>query len=287
MMRHSIGQGILASGLVGFLCSVAMGAPPAAQNPWAKVPAFPTGCYSGRDDFAARTAAAQETLSREIARQEQINKQLQDSVKMDEGTDPYEYAARMQNAMMNNPQEAMKMAQATQAAGATAEELRPKDVANQQKLDGEMTDLLTRYRAALGKAVAPVDAKFKDLDRRAQKDLVVTEAGDFYAKWAVQEYNALVRQWNAEYEKTCSAWWQASGPFHAWLKRYRDHLVQDHIPWLEQSDNAAYGFMAALGAGTTAGAYKSTATMNTVADYMKRAGEVFNNRPTEPVKRDY
>jgi hypothetical protein len=273
---------LFATALAVSFSPAVMGAPPAAQSPWSKVPAFPTGCYSGRDDFETKIVAAQEAMSKEIARQEQINNQLKERYESTKANDPWAEAARVQNLMAENPQKAMEMAQKGATARDTMTDLGPRDTANQKKLDAELADLSTRYRAAVEKATAPVDARLKESDKRAENWETCGEMA-CRSRRGVSEHNALVKQWNGEYEQVCSTWWQASGPFQSWLKRYRDHLVQDHIPWLEQAGEAGAGNLA-LYADTSAAGYKSTATMDAVVDYMRRAGEVFNNREREPFK---
>lgn len=265
MTPHLLGRRLFLAGLAVFLCPVAMGAPPAAQNPWAKVPAFPTGCYSSRDDFATKIAAAQEALPPEIYRQEQINKELQDRVK---NMDP----AQVSSAMMKNPQEMMKIMQENQALGTANQETGQKDEEKRNRLDLELKDLVARYHSALDKARGPIDAKRKTLPLPSGE-----YAGE---RWAIAENIALTKKANTEYEKLCGEWWSASGPFLGWLKRYRDYLVQDHIPRQEKSDDIAMGTVRLMGASTAS--YRSTAAMKGVLDYMKRASEVFGAREAQP-----
>jgi len=266
--------------LAMFLVGLAEAAVPLAQSPWARVPVFPSGCYSTQDDFAAKITAAQATVTRDIAQLEQSNNELKERAKNADVGDPAARAARVQSLLMKDPQAAMKMMQQSQAAGTTAQTAAPEDTAKQQMLDRELKDLLTQYRVALDKAVAPVEARilnrFAPGGRKWQGFLGSGASDADRADWAL-----LNKQWNTEREKACAPWWQASGPFHAWFKRYRDHLIQDHIPWVEQNEQAGAGFMALM-ADSSSGSYKSTAALNAVSDYMKRASEVFNNRPLEP-----
>jgi hypothetical protein len=257
-------------------------APPVAQNPWARVPALPTGCYSSQDDFAAKIAAARDAVTDAIAQRDQANDALKERAKAADSGDDATRAARIQALLAKDPQAAMKMMQQIQTAGSTAQTASPTDTANQQKLERELNDLQTQYNAALAKAVAPVDAKF--IKRFApggdagkwQGFLSPGAPAADYADWA-----SLNKQWNGEREKACAPWWQASGPFHGWLKRYRDHLVQDHIPWVEQNEQGTSGFMLMM-ADSPSGSYKSTATLAGVNDYMKHAEAIFNTRPQEP-----
>lgn len=266
-----------AMGLAMFVVGLAEAAAPVAQSPWARVPALPTGCYSTQDDFPAKVTAAREAIAEEIAERKQANDELKERASnADEGDDAAR-AARIQAMLMKDPQAAVKMMQQSQAAGNTLQKAAPADTARQQVLDRELKDLLTQFHVALDKGVAPVEAKITSRFGPGWKGFVHTSvpAADL-ADWA-----SLNKQWNTEREKACAPWWQASGPFHAWLKRYREHLVQDHIPWVEQNEQAGAGFMALM-ADSPSGSFKSTATLETVNDYMKRAVDVFGSRPPEP-----
>lgn len=287
MTPRSFGRRLFATALAVLLSPAVLGAPPASPSPWTTVPVFPTGCYSSRDDFATKIAAAQDAMSREIARQEQINEQLK--ARLGEGLGKghdremaFAKAAQMSQMMMKDPQAAAKMMQQTQSAGTATQATMLRDPENRQKLDMELKNLLTQYNAALGKAVAPVNAKINEFMERKGVRVGWSDLLRMTGSATDAETLSLLKQWNTEREKACAEWWQASGPFHAWFKRYRDYLIQDHIPWQEQNDQAALGFVA-LATDSTSVPYKSTATMKAVADYMKRAAEVFGNRPDGPM----
>ena len=193
-MRQTEKVRVLFLGLAVVLAALALAAPPAAVDPWTIVPPFPTGWYSAKDDFAEKLAAAKEANSKALDRQTKINDELSHRVK---ALGPTEIQARMQSFMMENPEEAMKMMQQNQAVGDKFTDAQLKSEANRQALEGELKDLQARYKTALESARAPVDLKFKELDVRAQKDLVTVGESWVYAPWAVKEYDALVAQWNA------------------------------------------------------------------------------------------
>ena len=94
-----------------FLVGLAEAAVPLAQSPWARVPAFPSGCYSAQDDFAAKITAAQATVTRDIAQLDQSNNELKERAKNADVGDPAARAARVQSLLMKDPQAAMKMMQ--------------------------------------------------------------------------------------------------------------------------------------------------------------------------------
>lgn len=260
------------------VATAAVAGPPAGFDPWAKVPVFPSGCYSSKDDFVEKLAGAKEAVTKEFDRQEKINDDLLNRFK---ALGPAEIQTRLQSFMMENPEEGMKLMQQNQAVGDKYTEAQLKAEANRQKLVGELDDLKARWSASLAKARAPVDARFKELDARAQKDLVAIGESRTYAPWAVKEYDALVLQWNAETQKVCGEWWTASGPFQSWLKRYKENVVQNQIPTLEAEDNAGAGFMVHL-LDTPEASFKSTATVRAVREYIQRVSEVFGVRESNP-----
>ena len=271
-----IGRSVLLVGLAIGLCVVASGAPPAAPDPWTKVPPLPTACYSGQDKFAEQITAATDSLSTEIDRQTQINDGLSQALANLDGA---EKASRMQTFMMSNPQEAMKILQATQSAGNAYNETGGPREESRQKLEQDLTGLEASYGAALDSARAPFAVKFDDLDKRAKKALVVEGESWVYAPWAKSEYDALTSQANKAYERACRDWWPASGAFPAWLKRYRE-FVQAGIPLtenLEDAMKAQYTIM-----GIPSASFRSTVAMNAVLEYMKRASALFEQRRGQP-----
>lgn len=246
-------------------------------DPWARVPALPTGCYQN-DGFAERLQTADEAVTRDIDRQKEINKQLEDQVK---NADPMTLASRQQQWMMDHPQEAMALMQRNAAQGTQeASDGRLQDFANRDQLFKDLEAVDARYKAALDAEFAPIDVKFKDLDARAAKDPVRTEAGDFYKPWAVKEWNALNAQRNAAYEKVCATWWAPSGAYRGWLTRYREYAA-GLIPKMEEADNLGAGFMVIM-VGTPQASFKSPAALTEVNDYMDQVAKVFAKRWDKP-----
>jgi hypothetical protein len=257
-----------------FACLPLLAAPP---DPWARVPPLPTGCY-GADGFAQTLQAARESVARDRARQETVNRELSDRAKT---VDPMELARRQQQYMMEHPQEAMQMMQDSQRLGETATDAGLLDDANRKKLETELREIDGRYRAAMDRAIGPLDAKFKELDARAQTQLVPLGEMWDYPAWAIQEWNQLTLAENAAYEKVCAEWWAATGPYHGWLRRYRAHLVEDQIPYREESERVAAGFLVVL-VGTPTASFEPTATLVALEEYMGKTAEVLARRRPEP-----
>src|SRR6267378_485448 len=230
--------------------SVVVAVAPAAPDPWRKVPRPPTACYTSQDKYYEEIDAAVEAMNGEIGRQDEINKQIEEQLT---NLDPMEKQSRMQNYLMQKPQEAAKIMQAAQAQGAAAEADVNKDAANEQKLDAD-----------LGKVVGPLNANLKALG--------ISESGT--PQKTVDAGIVIVKKINAEYEKFCPAWWGASGPFNEWLKRYKEHLVQDHIPYTDNLETVKAVQFTMF--GIPADKFRPTVTMETVVKYMRQAQKVFN-----------
>jgi hypothetical protein len=253
-----------------FVSAVANGGPPAAPDAWSKVPSLPTGCYVSRDSFAKDTDAAIEAVSAERTRQEDINRSIEDALK---NLEPMEKQKRMQTFLMSNPQEAVKMMQANQAAGTEVQGTAMERNEKAMKLDEELNTLESQYDAELNKAIAPIDARIKALN--------INDGEGGNPPGLVDQWKALIAKRNAEYERVCGTWWTASSPVHGWLKRYKEHL-QENVAVQAKVEDAVltqYKMM-----GIPAGTYRSTEAMNAAETYMKRARGVFDRRWLEPQK---
>jgi hypothetical protein len=223
--------------------------PQAATGPWAKVPALPTACY--QDAFRDKLVAAQSAVQVDQARQEAVNAKIKAAYS---NIEPMEMATRMQQWMMENPQEAMAQMQAAQTVGQELPGLLEADGARKQALDAERDALFKRYETALAAAYAPADAQQGDAANRLKRDQL--------------------------YEAFCPQWWGAAGPIHAFVKKYRAWLVQEHIPYLEKFESQAaqtYAFM-----NTPAASFRSTATQASVIEYMQYIDGIFQRRIIAP-----
>src|SRR5688572_26317646 len=130
-------------------------AAPPPPDPWAKVPAFPSGCYLS-DGFAEKLAAADEAVSRDLERQKSINTQISEELK---SIDAMELASRQQKYMMANPQKAMELMQRNQQLGQDSAAIATADAENVIKLQKELEGIDARYRASLDATLTPLTAK--------------------------------------------------------------------------------------------------------------------------------
>ncbi len=254
---------LLAAALGALLCVPAALSQPAAIGPWVKMPVLPTAC--NQDAFHDKLYAASNAVQADLYKQEAINKQIADAY---QNIDPMEMANRMQQWMMANPQEAMKYMQAAQSAGAEFPQLLQTDTAKKQALDAERDALFKRYDTALAAADAPADARWKALMGVPENSRTIAE------------HTEIRLQRDQLYQAFCPQWWGAAGPIHAFVKKYRTWVTQEHIPYLDKNDALHAQTYAIM--NTPAASYKSTSTLVSVHDYMTYTGNVFGRRPTGP-----
>ena len=237
-----------------------------ATGAWARVPAFPTSCYSGADDFGSRLASGIEATEADRAshaeRKAALNARLM-------AIDPMEQARRMQAYMTQNPTEAAAAMQAVQATGADAS-------AAYQQAGGdffkgqEFAKLAPNYKEALAAAIAPADAA---IAAHVKAKATWDGGGNSYWFTAAPDqarYLALIAQKNADYERLCAAWLLGNGTIPAWMRNYRTYLTEELIPRLEAADRAAM-VQVRMVLGSEMGDYSSREALDGVLDYLQKA----------------
>jgi hypothetical protein len=265
MSRRALARPLLAGGACLLLLPALQAASPAPSDPWAKVPKLPTACYSGDDPSQKEIDTAIDALNQEITRQAEINQGIENRLSE---IDPEKKASMMQEYMMQNPQEAMKVLQAQQAEGQSMGGDQARDQEAQAKLDEELKEIQSKYKTALDTATRPLFNRLHSLPD-----------GEAATPESEAEARALIGKINTEYEKLCPTWWGASSPFPGWLKRYQDHLVKNHIPYLEALENnkaIQYKMF-----GVEAKDFRPTVSMETVVDYLKKTTAIYSKRQVQ------
>ena len=261
--------GFRAGAFASLLAPGVFAAQPASSDPWARVPAFPTACYSEKDGFFDAVGKAREALDADLLKQQKLNSTLDESLKQ---LDPATTQARMQNFLMKNPQESLKYMQENQALGVAVQDAVPKNAARQQQLDDEYATLKSKYDSELAAVLAPIEAKIKALN--------INDGEGGNPPGVVEQWKALVGKENEAYEKLCPEWWSATGRFPTWLAAYKT-FQQDEIPLWERSDaikKKNYEIM-----GIPAASFQSTLGMEAVRTYMGKASDVFGLRRLHPL----
>lgn len=258
----------------------------AATDPWARVPPLSTLCYGyigeNEEPFFGKLEAAKAAIQAEREKQDAINAKIEEDFR---AIDPMEMASRMQQWMMDNPDEAMKFMQGQQAM---AEQVTADVAALQERAqarEAEWNTLVKRYEDARIQAYGPVRTRldalrgFKTTDRKEL--LYPWFSGDTGTSHAALAKGELI---NADadkaYQSICPQWWGTNGQFHAYLKRQRDWFIKERIPELERGDAPRLQQYAIM--NTPAASYRSTADLQGVAEYLDLVRKVFNERDGKP-----
>jgi hypothetical protein len=269
--------------------------PAVATGPWAKVPPLTTLCYQytgeAADPFYAQLDSAKAAVSADLEKQNVINAKIREDF---QNIDPMEKAQRMQQWMMSNPQEAMAMAQAAQQAGAAAAQATTDlqtAVQQEEAKKAPWNALVKSYEDARIAAYAPLGPRHKALYSQlgyeystARKDLLRPwvqfgeDWGNEITPAAYSEGEALNAAYDRAYESICPQWWGANGKFQAYLKQEKDRLVNERIPELEKADAQKVQQYAIM--STPTAAYRSTAQLQAVGEYLDLLSKVYNERDT-------
>lgn len=244
------------------------------STPWNRVVALPTACYSTHDQFAARNQAALDALVADVDRQKAVNDEISSQQRSVSDADPMELARRMQENMMKDPQAAMKYMQAVGATEDPAAVLERNQAHLKRigELDAQEKQLIQRYQAARKAALVPVNAKLAALHKKYANNL--NGVGEVVVPPA--ELDMVKRDADQAYQAMCPQWWGATGAVQAYLKSYREFLVNERIPYAEKGDAAKLAQFSMTNTG--AKTYRSVATMEAARDYAQRAGRLYQLR---------
>lgn len=276
MRMHILRWQLVAAAFAGLLFAGAAHSQAAPAGPFAKVPALPTACYTDGDPFVARIEAAHAATQAEVYKQQEINAKIQEDY---QNIDPMDMAAKMQQWMMSNPQEAMKYMQTTQSMGQEAQTVAPELNAAEMAFGTEKEDLTKGYGAALTQAYAPVEARTAAMNKKLEAEAAGCGEGCL-PPWAQVEWDAIQKDRDAAYRATCARWWTASGPIHDYLKRNREWLLTKYVPSWQKHDEVKLTQYAIM--NTPAASWKSTVPLQEAVDYMGVARTLFALREDKP-----
>lgn len=278
---------VLTAIAAGLVCTPAIHAqtPARPAGLWARVPALPTACYSGQDQWSAQSTAAFDALQQAHNEQNDINAAISQNATDTFGQDPFAVAARMQQEMMNDPQNAQKkmeqMLQQNEQDRAEA----PERLAKEQQIENESKALIKQYKTALGTAMGPGNARLAALVKKYKPpegsgDLWLRYGDPGEPAWVEPERLAILKQWDQAYAATCPHWFGATGPFHAYLKRYKDFLVLERIPFEKKGDADKLEHYRQIGISTEG--WRTTTDYDAVEDYIAMAQTLFSQREETP-----
>jgi len=278
---------ILTAVVAGLLCAQVLAQtakppakPPAkpaaavAAGPWAKVPALPTACYAEQDQWRDQNYAALEAVREDHAKQKEANSAVAQRLQSVMQENPL----AMTQAMLNDPQNAQKIMQQLMQAGQEGQTEIPAQAQKDSQFQADAKVVIEQYRAALEKAYGPGDARWNALKKKGGYAPDATHPGEAgVADWIWAEWEIVLRDWKAGYEANCATWFATTGPLHAFMKRYKDYLVNERIPTekrlMDQPQLDQYQMMDISTTG-----WRTTSDYDAAEMYMRMASEVFSER---------
>lgn len=276
-------RALLTAAVAALVSAQASAAPHAgAPGPWAKVPALPTACYSSEDQWWEQNSAAIDAVQQDHYKQNDINAGLKQKANEAFSADPMAVAQRMQQAMMDDPENAQKiMEQMTQQSQQAQTEV-PAQQEKEKQLEAESKTVMQQYRSALSKAMAPAEARWTALKKKMGIAMDSPGPGEMgVPDWAWAEWHAILKDRDKAYVANCAQWWSASGPIHAYMNRYKDYLVVERIPYEKKLiDEGELQHYKALNVPTTG--WRTTTDYDAAEDYMKLASSLFGERAVQP-----
>lgn len=280
MTVHDFARQLLIAAATILICATPLHAQTAPGSLWAKVPPLPTACYSEDDAAYNRLTAMHDSVQVDHYRQSDINAAIDEQAR---NVDRMEVARRMQEAMLRDPQNAQKYLGAMHPSAAQeqtqeAQALLEEDNRIRQE---ESVALVTRYDAAFQKARGPGNARWAVLRKKLGLGSDAMGPGESgVPDWAWTEWHEILQEWDRAYQANCPAWFGAGGQIPAFLKRYKDFLMQKWIPQDEENDKkklATYKIY-----NTPATGYKSVATHAAIEHYLELAQKLYGARETVP-----
>jgi hypothetical protein len=245
-----------------------------APDPWKKVPALPNTYF--RDlDYSKKLGELRAEIDEEQRKQFEINNDIEAQYgKMD----MMEISRRMQAFMAKDPQKAMKMMQAqTAAASAIKSDIVSGDEAKTER-NAELEKLSDEYKADMEAVAKPFRAKREEIKKTGTVPVIEHGSASwaFKTKEAETAYNEQIDKENAEISARSAAWFGPSGKFTAWLASYRATVLAPNAKAIEANDEIKATQMAIM--ETPTAAYRSTAQMTAVREYLEVMRKVYELR---------
>ena len=271
---------LLTATVAGLICAHALAAtPPAApEGPWAKVPAFPTACYAEQDHWRDQSSAAIEAVHQDFDKQKAVNNAIAQRLQSAMQENPMAMAQALQQAMMSDPGNAQKIMEKLTQTGAEAQTEIPGQAQKDAKWQADADALVKQYYAALEKAFGPGDARWTALKKKGgyEPDAIFPgESG--VADWIWAEWDLVVKDWQAGYRANCAAWLAPTSPIYAFLRRYKDYLINERIPMEKRLiDQPLLDQYQMMDIPTTG--WRTTSDYQAVIDYIGMVGEMFDQR---------
>lgn len=260
--------------VVMMLGSATSAASQSAPNPWNKVPSAPTTYFADRD-FSRRLQDISVEIGDAKSKQEEINNDIEAKYGK---LDMQEIMQRMQAFMAKDPQKAMKMMQAQQAAATQIRsDVLSGDEAKTER-NSEFEKLSAAFKAEMEAAAKPFRAQREEIKKTGTVTVIEHGTSPWYFKTKAAEaaYNEQVDKENAEISARSVAWFGPGGKFTAWLASYRATVLDPNARAEEANDEIKSAQMAIM--ETPTAAYRSTALLKAVREYLEVMGKVYELR---------
>ena len=281
---------LITAAAAGLACAQALAAtPPAAParlapkpviaaGPWAKVPAFPTACYMSQDQWQAQSNTALLAVQADHANQKEANTAVDQKLNEAMSNNPMAMAQAMQQAMMSDPQAAQRIMQQITQQGERAQTEIPAQTQKEAQFQAEAKTLVKQYYAALETAFGPGDARWTALKKKGGYAPDANGPGESgVADWIWAEWAVIVQDWRNGYQANCATWFSPTGPFRAYLNRYKAYLVNERIPTekrlIDEPILEQYRMMSIPLAD-----WRTTSDYAAVEDYIAVARDLFGER---------
>lgn len=248
-------------------CLVTVSLPLAAQDPWSKVPAFPTACYDNSGQgFHGAVSDIRHELVVAGDKQREINSALREKLA---NLDVSEQQSRMMAFMMKDPA----------TAGAKMQEIALAGQKQQQALER-----LAQTHSALAEQLEAAEAQYAV--EKAALDAIQVE----YSKVAAAAHSPgdpvrakqIAARYDAEYQKMCAKWLVAeSSPLLKYLASKKSLLIKEQIPGEEERASHEM-FQLEVNGIPTAG-FKSAGVYTAVVAYLDDVTKVFGRRHSVPL----
>ena len=237
--------------------------PASGQDPWSRVPAFSKACYTKGDPFGDQVQRALEETQAAIEAQKETN--LAARAALDE-VDAMTKQTRMNAYMQKNPAVAAQKMQLIAGSGA------------------ELQAALSEKQ----KASAAIEEKWKAVQAQSRKD---EEAWIGLRDQALAAFDpgsrnraqgpGLLAQSNEAYKAYCQKWFvEPTSPFLGYLAEYKTYLVEKEVVADELAFQGQLVHFEMF--GVPLNGFKSTASLEATAQYLKKVDEIFRSRQEEP-----
>jgi len=198
-----------------------------------------------------------------------------------------EMAQAMQQAMLDDPANAQAVMEKMMQTGQQAQTEVPAQLEREKQLEAESKTVVKQYKTALDKAMQPAVARWVALQKNMGWEVSQEFAFGPDPSWpqsAWQEWARIQKDRDAGYVATCAQWWSANGAFAAYMKRYKDYLVRERIPYEKKlgDEGKLYNYKMT---NVPADDFRTTTDMEAAIDYMKMAWTLYGERMLNPYCR--